>query len=334
MKRVAITGISGYIGTRLLARLDRHPDVEAIIGVDVRLPAYQSPRLRFYRQDVTAPLDGLFAKERVDAVVHLAFVVRPVRNETRAKQANVLGTHNVIQECRQSGVRQLLYLGSTAAYGAHRDNLPALTEESPLRPNHKFQYSRDKAETDQMFQSFARGVPETDVTVLRSCVVIGPGGIASVGAKLFQRVMARLSHRDPEMQFVHEDDLLDILVLCLEKHPRGIYNVAGDGVLRYSEVAKLARKRSVVFGRRFLAALMNIGWLLHLQSDSRSAGLDFIAYPWVADNTALKKALAFEYKHTSRDAITDYAEEVEAQRLGKKGAPKKGEYGKKQGEAP
>ncbi|MEK9144413.1 MAG: hypothetical protein AAB339_02245, partial [Elusimicrobiota bacterium] len=42
-----------------------------------------------------------------------------------------------------------------SAYGAHPDNPVPLTEESPLRPNMRFQYSRDKAETDRMFQDYA-----------------------------------------------------------------------------------------------------------------------------------------------------------------------------------
>lgn len=322
MRRIAVTGVSGYIGTQLVRRLDAHPDVEAIIGLDVRPPDAQSEKLRFYKQDVAAPLDGILAKEQVDALVHLAFIVRPVRNQTRAKQANVLGSHNVIRECREAGVRQVVYLGSTAAYGAHKDNPVPLTEESPLRPNRRFQYSRDKAEVDQMFQSFAKSVPEADVAILRSCVVMGPGSTQAVGAMLFRRMMVRIASRNPQMQYVHEDDLVDVLVRCLEKRPRGVYNVAGDGTLAYTDVVRLARRRMVSVPRRILATLMNIGWVLHLQNESNSAGLDFIAYPWVADNSALKKALAFEYRHTSEDAIRDYSEEVEAQRLAAKGRRK------------
>ena len=76
----------------------------------------------------------------------------------------------------------------------------------------------------------------------------------------------------------------------------------------------------IALPRRLLAAAMDLGWLLHLQNESTSPGLDFIAYPWVADNSALKEALAYEYRHTSEDALRDYIEEVEAQKLAAKGS--------------
>ncbi len=318
MRRVAITGVAGYIGSQLAARLDKHPGVEAIIGVDVHAPEIDTKRLRFFPRDISLPLDGLFAKEKVDAVVHLAFVVSPVHDEKKAREADVLGAHNVIRESRLAGVQHIIYLSSTSAYGAHRDNPEMLTEDSPLRPNKRFQYSRDKAESDLMFQSLARGQPDTAVTILRSCIVMGPHGGNAVVARMFRPVMTRLLRRNPQMQFVHEDDLVNILVACLEKRPAGVFNVAGDGTLPYQDVARLARRRMVTVPRGILAPLMNATWALRLQNDSPPAGLDFIAYPWVADNSKLKQELGFQYAYTSADTLRDFAQEREVKTLGTK----------------
>ncbi len=193
-----------------------------------------------------------------------------------------------------------------------------LTEDSPLRPNKRFQYSRDKAESDLMFQSLARGQPDTAVTILRSCIVMGPHGGNAVVARMFRPVMTRLLRRNPQMQFVHEDDLVNILVACLEKRPAGVFNVAGDGTLPYQDVARLARRRMVTVPRGILAPLMNATWALRLQNDSPPAGLDFIAYPWVADNSKLKQELGFQYAYTSADTLRDFAQEREVKTLGTK----------------
>lgn len=306
MRRVAITGISGYIGSQLLGRLAAHPDAEAIVGIDTRPPASLPPKLGFHRRDVTQPLGELFSRERVDSAVHLAFVVRPARNERNTARINIEGTRNFLEACRAASVRRVVYLGSTAAYGAHPDNPVPLAEESPLRPNPRFQYSRDKAATDRLFQDFARANPQTAVTVLRGCVVMGPGGVRAIGARVFQPVMVRVAGHDPPVQYVHEADLVRLLMLVLERPTPGVFNVAGDGVLRYSEVARLARRPLVALPRPVLRGLMDATWTLRLQSQSNGAGLDFIAYPWVASNDRLQRATGFAYRYSSEETVKAY----------------------------
>ena len=78
MRRVAVTGSSGYLGSQLVARLAEHDDVETIVGVDFRPPSDSPAKLRFYQQDVATPFSEVFEKERVDTAVNLAFVVGPI----------------------------------------------------------------------------------------------------------------------------------------------------------------------------------------------------------------------------------------------------------------
>ena len=306
MRRIAVTGVSGYIGTLLARRLSAHPDVDAIIGVDSRTPRDPPPKLRFYMQDVTGPMDDLFAAERVDAAVHLAFVVRPRREEWDTRRINVEGTRNLLHACLQAGVRQIVYFSSAAAYGAHPDNPVPLTEEHPLRPNPGFQYAVDKAATDEMMQEYARARHEARVTILRGCPVIGPGGLRAMGAKIFQPVMIKLAGHDPAVQFIHEDDVGDILTSVLERPVPGVYNIAGNGYLRYTDLARLAGRPMIALPKRAVSAAMSAGWRLRLQGQSPPAGLDFIAYPWVVDNGKLKAATGYRYRYTGREAVLAY----------------------------
>jgi UDP-glucose 4-epimerase len=303
MRRVAVTGVSGYIGAQLVRRLSAHPGIEAIIGLDIRPPAEPPAKLTFLRHDITQPLDDLFAQQKVDSAVHLAFVVAPTRKEAWATKINIGGTRNFLQACASAGVGYALYLGSTAAYGAHADNPVPLMEERPLRPNKRFQYSRDKAATEGLFAGFAASHPQAKVAVLRGCPVMGPGGTKAIGAKVFQPVMVRIAGYDPPVQFIHEDDLIEIIVTMLERQLPGTYNVAGDGVVPYSQVAKMARRRMVAVPKGLIGGVMDVAWALRLQSQSNSAGLDFIAYPWVAGNEKLKQATGFRYRYSTEQTI-------------------------------
>lgn len=306
MRRIAVTGISGYIGTQLMRRLMIHPEVEAIIGIADVPPIESPPKLTFVKQDITQPFDDLFAKHNVDAAVHLAFVVAPTRKEEWARCINVEGTRNFLHACEKANVGYLLYLGSTSAYGAHKDNPVPLTEESPLRPNERFQYARDKVATERLFEDFAIANSQAKVTVLRGSPVLGPGGAKAIGAKVFQSVMVRMAGTNPPMQFLHEDDLIDVLIALLEKKASGIYNVAGDGTLTYKEVARLAKRPMVVTPKGLLGGVMDLAWKLRLQSQSNSSGLDFIAYPWVASNEKLKKAIGFRYKYSTEETVKSF----------------------------
>ncbi|MCL0101469.1 NAD-dependent epimerase/dehydratase family protein [Dehalococcoidia bacterium] len=306
MRRVAITGVSGYIGSQLLARLDAHPEVEAIIGIDNRPPPLGSPKLRFFLRDIAAPIRDLFAQEHVDSAVHLAFVVKPARNRAKTSLINIIGTENFIEACRVGQVQHALYLGSTSAYGAHPDNPVIITEQSPLRPNLDFQYSREKAETDRMFQAYAQIDNAVTVTVLRSCVVLGPGASRSIGSKIFQRVMFRVSGFDPMVQYLHEEDLIEAMVTALEQRPKGIFNLAGDGLLRYTDLARLAQRPMMTMPRGVLGGLMSTTWLFRLQSGSNAPGLDFIMHPWVASSDRWKHDTSFVFKHSSEEAVASF----------------------------
>ena len=306
MRRVAITGSSGYIGGQLVRRLSSDPAVEAIIGIDARPPENQPSKLRFYLRDVAKPWNDLLTEEGVDAAIHLAFVVRPSRNDRDTRLVNVEGTRNFLNACHRAKVGQVIYLGSMAAYGAHPDNPAPLLEHHPLRPNERFQYSRDKAATDHLVQEYAVSNRDVSVTILRGAVVLGPGGAQAVGAKVFQPVMVRLAGHDPPVQYIHEEDLIEMLVKFLEHPVAGIFNAAADGLLQYTDVARLARRPMMAVPKSLLSGLMNVTWALRLQSQSTSAGLDFIAYPWVGGNAKLKEETGFAYRYTTQETVESY----------------------------
>ena len=313
MEKVAITGISGYIGTRLLHHLDGVEGIQRIVGIDVKQPSFQPAKLRFYRHDIREPFGDLFAENEVDTAIHLAFIMRTIRNKTLARQIDVEGTINLVRACQQANVKHVLYLSSHTVYGAHPDNPIMVTEDLPLRPLADFQYSWGKAQAEQVLRDFSTHAQDVAITILRSCPVMGPNAADSVPALMFKPpVMIGVAGFDPRLQFVHEDDLIRLIQVFLSQKKGGIFNVAGDGELAYSEVARLIGKRMLKLPARLLEFLMSMSWAIHLQSDSPASGLKFIKYPPVVSTEKLKET-GFRFQYSTKEALSSFISSVKTQ---------------------
>ena len=75
-----------------------------------------------------------------------------------------------------------------------------------------FQYSWDKAHAEQILQEFGTSAKDIIVTILRSCPVVGPNAADSAPVLVFKPpVMIEVISFDPQMQFIHEDDLVRLI---------------------------------------------------------------------------------------------------------------------------
>ena len=236
--RVAVTGASGYIGSRLIRQIQSSENVEFILAMDIRPPdADYSDRVTFVLHDIGDPFPDLFARHRIGSVVHLAYLLNPGRRRHVSRRVNVTGTDSVLDACAAADVRHVLYLSSTSVYGAHPDNPDFLTEDHPVRPIRGFQYSEDKLESESRLTDFAARDASATVTILRGCPVLGPNSDNFISNAFQKPLLPSITGADPDMQFLHEDDLVAILAACMERMPSGTYNVAGEGTIKWSEMA-------------------------------------------------------------------------------------------------
>lgn len=303
MRRIAITGVSGYIGTRLLARLQTVQNVERIVGIDIKSPGVDCTKLKFHHQDISQPFSEVFVDNEVDAAIHLAFALKPAHDREKTRQIDIGGTSNFLEACHQARVKRIIHLSSHTVYGAHPDNTEPLTEDSPPRPLASFQYSWDKAEAERMVLDFASSHRDIPVTILRSCPVLGPNAADSVPAAMFKPIMLRVAGYDPPMQFVHEDDMIEVIIAFLGQNRAGIFNVAGDGEIRYGEISRLCGRRNITLPEWLLCFLMGISWTLHLQKESPPGGLEFIKHPLILSTEKVSREVGFRPRYTSREAV-------------------------------
>ena len=306
---VAVTGASGYIGSRLLQELETDENLAKVVAIDTRPLSMPFHNCASERLDVTQPLDDPFRDHGVNTVVHLAYIMRPGRDgkdAERVRQANLKGLQSVLNACRAAKVSNFIYLSSHTIYGAHRDNPVPITEEAPLRPSVRFQYAYDKALCEGVIREFVGENPHISVTVLRACVVMGPGADNFVARAFFKPVMLGLMGYNPPLQFLHEDDLAKLLHLLIKEPCPGTFNVAGEGTVDYSSLARLSRRRLVRLPPAIAYPLTQMAWNVGIQKDAPAAGLDFIRYPAVISTGKFKGETGFRFLFTSEDAVMSY----------------------------
>jgi len=309
--RVAVTGASGYVGARLVERLEREPGIDRVLALDIRPPPRPfGPETTFLRHDVSTPRGRESLDGGIDARVHLAYVLNPGHDREQAHRVNVDGTEHVLQAVADAGVGKVIYFSSTSVYGAHPDNPPLLTEDLPPRPLRGFQYSEDKVLAEALVQDFAARTPGVEATILRGCPVMGPNADNFISRAFLKPLLVAVSGYDPPMQFVHEDDVVDVLARCVLGRATGLYNVGGDDAIRWSEMARMIGRRLVSLPAPVLYGATAAAWALRLQSDAPSCGINFIRYRWTASTEKIRRELGVVFRYTSRESWQAFADRV------------------------
>ena len=314
---VAITGAGGYVAGRLIESLGARSDVERILGFDVQPPRSKllPPNFVFDKIDVRSP--ALQARlEGVDVLIHLAFVMDPIKDESEMRDINVNGSQNVFRSAGKAGVKKVIYTSSATAYGAHPDNDVPLTEESPLRANLDFSYPAHKLEVEYVVKEFRSDFPDAVVTVFRPAIVFGPHVDNAWSHMLELPFAVCVGGYSPPMQFIHEDDVAAALLFAVSRDLDGAYNLAAPGSLSFEEMLALLGKRrldlpeSVAFG--FSDRLWDLGL-----AEAPAGMLHYLMHPWILSTEKLEKA-GFTPRYSNDEAFQAAAEKARGKvRLGR-----------------
>jgi len=303
VRRLAVTGAAGYVGSVLIDRLDKDKEVEHVLAIDVRpMPRETSGKVTFLQHDVSESISSSLDQHAIDAVAHLAFLLNPERDHQASRRTNIAGASRVFESCVEAGVGHIVYLSSTTVYGAHADNPTELTEDSPLRPVSGFTYGQDKATAEGLLSNLLAEQPEITATVLRACPVMGPTADNFIAHAFSKPFLVRVHGHDPELQLCHEDDVAEVLRVCAINRASGVYNLAGKDTMRWSEMVNAFGRRMISLPSWAIYPMTELTWRLRIQNESPAVGLDFIRYPWTVSTDKLRRELGIVPSHSSRDA--------------------------------
>jgi nucleoside-diphosphate-sugar epimerase len=235
----AVTGASGYVGSRIAGHLTRQ-------GWNVRaLSRSGSSEKHFHLTHVHFELGANptpQALDGVDALVHAAYDFR-VTSWPDIERVNVDGSRRLFAAAREANVERIVLVSTLAAF-----------------PGARSLYGRAKLEIE-------RAAIESGAAIVRPGLVWGAHGAAMFGA--LQRVVERLpivpllGPRELQLTLVHEDDLALLVERLLELWPAGARKllVAASGrTLTFEELLRSLASRT---GRRrgFVRLPWTAAWL-------------------------------------------------------------------------
>ncbi|OHV33363.1 MULTISPECIES: NAD-dependent epimerase/dehydratase family protein [Pseudofrankia] len=213
--RVAIVGATGNIGHALLHTLLADPSVEEVVAVARRLPTEPlGARVRWTSIDIAHPDAAAALTEAFQgcaAVVHLAWLIQPVRRPDVMRATNVDGSARVFEAVRAASVPTLVYASSVGTYApAPRDAHGSkagrlLAEDWPTTGVVTCAYSVHKAAVEDILDRFETDFPQCRVVRIRPGIVLSGAAAASqtryfAGPLLPRRTLGLLlrGHRQPD----------------------------------------------------------------------------------------------------------------------------------------
>lgn len=246
MKNILITGAAGFIGAHLAKELIENG--AEVVGLD-NINDYYDPKLKKDRMAALAEcenfshvnldledrpgMEKLFQTHNFDVVVNLAAqagVRYSLINPHAYIDTNIVGFVNILEGCRHSGVKHLVYASSSSVYGANT-RMPFSAHDNVDHPVSLYAASKKSNELMAHTYSHLFGLPTTG---LRFFTVYGPWGRPDMALFLFTKAILEgrpidvFNNGNMERDFTYIDDIVGGVVRVIDKIPEGDFNWQGD----------------------------------------------------------------------------------------------------------
>ena len=314
--RIVVLGATGNVGTAVLGALGADLEVDTIVGVARRRPVVALPKVQWRSADIVdADLPGLF--QGADAVIHLAWLIQPSRDERALRAVNVEGSRRVFDAVAAAEVPRLVYASSVGAYSEGPKDV-TVDESWPTEGVPSSFYSRHKAEVEGLLDEFEREHPAHAVVRLRPALIfrkeaatgirrlflgpLFPGALARESVIPVVPVLERL-----RFQAVHGADVAEAYRLALGGDARGPYNLAADPVLDAGTLAELFDARPVRVPAAALRGAASITWRMRTQP-SPPGWVDMALAVPLLDSARARDELRWRPRFSSTDAVRELLE--------------------------
>jgi UDP-glucuronate 4-epimerase len=266
--RVFLTGVAGFIGSHLAARLTARGDI--VVGLDNfdetlyprplherNLALVRSQLAEFHEGDfLDEPLvEKLFASHRFDVVVHLGALagVRPsLQQPRRYERVNIMGTLNLLEACRSHDVRRFVFASSSSVYGAHNE-VPFRERDPAVRPASPYAASKRAGE---LFCSNYSDLYAIATTALRFFTVYGPRQRPEMAIHKFARLIRDgrpvpfFGDGSSARDYTFIDDIIDGVIASIDGCQGGVHRVYNLGGSRTTTLARLVELIEAGVGKK------------------------------------------------------------------------------------
>jgi UDP-glucuronate 4-epimerase len=246
MKKILITGGAGFIGAHLARKLIAGG--AEVVGLD-NLNDYYAPQLKRDRMAALAEgfrfshvnidladrkaVETLFQEHSFDAVVNLAAqagVRYSLINPHSYVDTNIVGFVNILEGCRHSGVKHLVYASSSSVYGANT-KMPFSVHDNVDHPVSLYAASKKANELMAHTYSHLFNLPTTG---LRFFTVYGPWGRPDMALFLFTKAILEnrpidvFNNGNMERDFTYIDDIVEGVYRVIHRLPQSSPTWNGD----------------------------------------------------------------------------------------------------------
>ena len=278
---VLVTGIAGFIGFHLSKKLLKNG--HCVIGIDNINDYYDinlkvarlnklgleldnrnwnstNTNLKIYKIDISdkKSVSQIFSENKIDAVCNLAAqagVRYSIENPDAYIQSNIIGFQNIIECCRNYGVKNLSYASSSSVYGGN-ENLPFSENDVVDSPISLYAATKKSNELVAYTYSHLYGIPTTG---LRFFTVYGPWGRPDMALFLFVRAILDnkpinvFNNGEMLRDFTYIDDIVEGVIRVIEnpakspnkksslnptKAPYKIYNIGNNNPVKLMDFIK------------------------------------------------------------------------------------------------
>ncbi|HCY86026.1 MAG TPA: capsular biosynthesis protein CpsI [Desulfobacteraceae bacterium] len=234
---VLITGAAGFIGSTLGKRLLE--EGHAVCGLDnlndyydvnlkkARLEKLKAfPEFEFQKLDLAdrPGVEALFETHQFDCVVNLAAqagVRYSIENPASYVDSNLVGFGNILEGCRHTKVKHLVYASSSSVYGLNT-RMPFSVRHNVDHPISLYAASKKANELMAHTYSYLYNLPTTG---LRFFTVYGPWGRPDMALFLFTKAILNdepikvFNNGNMQRDFTYIDDIVEGVIRVMKNTP-------------------------------------------------------------------------------------------------------------------
>jgi UDP-glucose 4-epimerase len=247
--KILITGGAGFIGRHLADHLVRSEDYEVTVIDNESLGARKhldETRVRFIAGDLRHRDDLRGALEGQDAVVHLAAdtrVIDSIENPAHNFENNVVGTHNLLELCRETGVSRIVAASTGGAIVG--DVTPPVHERMAAHPTSPYGASKLMLEGYLSAYTAAYGIKGC---ALRFSNIYGPRSFhkGSVVAHFYKQILSGqplvvYGDGSQARDFLYVGDLVEGIRVAIDGDATGAYQLGSGSPTTVNQLIEMMR---------------------------------------------------------------------------------------------
>lgn len=250
MKKVLITGASGFVGFHLVsAAYGAGYEIHAAVRRSSPITDIKPFVTKFVYLELAhiQALEELFASEKYDYVIHAAAMTK-AKSEKEILSVNVGVTEKLLTAAfrGEHPPKRFVFVSSLAAVGPVGYEDEPITETTPCRPI--TMYGRSKREAERMIREKFADKP---ISIIRPTAVYGPRekDLFILFNTMYKGLDAYVGRAPQKLSFVYVEDLADVLLLACSTAQRefATFNISDGYVYSRYEMAAIFRK---TFGKK------------------------------------------------------------------------------------